>query len=451
MKRAAVCLALALGVLGRNHAAGCPPRADTSDNAAQSTTAAVDSSDPQPDDVRSALGRALDFLLRSQNPDGSWGGSNVSLTTWSGDIWSNPESHRAWRVATSGLCCLALLEAGNDVPPEASLTPATQTATSLPHGDPATVRAAIDRALTYLIANAQVKRPNEWDTMGCWAWIYDLQALAAAYADPRFADAPRRADLRRAAQTCLEQLAYNQSLAGGWGYLEFDEPRTARPQWATSFTTAAGVVALADARAAGLSVDPDMLRRAVWAVRRCRLPSGAYTYAVQVIPSPGRSTSVNAIKGSLSRIQSCNLALWLTENPAQHARAELPDRPAPAGAHVVAASQSAEPEITPARLRAGLDQFFREHRFLDIALQRPVPHEAYYQNSGYFYLFGHYYAARVIAQLPPADRAAYWPRLQHELLKLQRPDGSVWDYDHHGYAKPYGTAYTILALHESLR
>jgi len=349
--------------------------------------------------VQAAIKRGLEFLLQTQNPDGSWGGAWDSLTTWSGWTWSNPESHRAWRVATTGLCCLALLE----VEP----SPA--------------VEAALRRGLAYLAANALVKRPSEWDTMDCWAHIYGLQALAAALRDGRFNDTSADT-LRRAAEIHLQRLSQSQSLSGGWGYLEFRTPRTARPQWATSFTTAAGIVALVEAQQAGLDVDPQMLSRAARAVRRCRLPNGAYTYSVQAIPHPRRIGSIDRVNGSLCRIQVCNLALHL-----------------------------AEADVPQEWLRQGIEVFFREHRFLDIARLKPVPHEAFYQNSGYFYLFGHYYAARAIELLPASERAIWWPKLQYELLKIQSADGSFWDYDHHAYDRPYGSAYALLALVRSLR
>lgn len=352
-----------------------------------------------PGEVRTAIARGVAFLVNSQNSDGSWGGASDAITTWSGWTWSNPESHRAWRVATTGLACTALLDVGNS----------RETA------------AAVDRGLDYLTANALVKRPSEVDTMSCWAFIYGLQALATAYGDSRYADSPQRDAFRQAAQTHLRQLAYHQSLTGGWGYLEFDRPRTARPQWATSFTTAAGVVALIDARDAGLDVDPVMLRRAVKAVRRCWLPNGAYTYSVRAIPHPRKIGSINRVKGSTCRIQTCNLALLMGGD-----------------------------EISATRLQTGLDQLFEHHRFIDIALHKPIPHETYYQNSGYFYLFGHYYAARVIEQIPPDARPMYWPKLQHELIKIQQKDGSMWDYDHHAYDKPYGTAFALMALGRSL-
>jgi hypothetical protein len=351
--------------------------------------------------VRAGADRAREFLLRTQNADGSWGGAADAITTWSGETWSNPESHRAWRVATTGLCCLALSE---------------------PPASPA-ARAAIARGLDYLVVSAGVKRPDDWDTMGCWAWIYALQAIAAAERDPDVvADAQRLARLRGAAGTCLARLAFHQSLTGGWGYLEMDAPRTARPQWATSFTTAAAVVALVEARESGLPVDEAVLARAVGALRRCRVPGGAYTYSVEALPRPGRIGSVDQVNGALARIQSCNYALLVAGD-----------------------------DVSPARLCSGLDVFFREHRFLELAVLRPVPHEAWYQNSGYFYLYGHYYAARLIERLPAPQQAAYWPRLAQAVLRLQGSDGAIWDYDHHAYDKAYGSAYGLMALARAAR
>ena len=84
-------------------------------------------------------------------------------------------------------------------------------------------------------------------------------------------------------------------------------------------------------------------------------------------------------------------------------------------------------------------------------MHRPIPHEAYYYNSGYFYLFGHYYTALVIERLPPAEQPVWWRKLQREIVKTQQKDGSMWDYDMHRYDRPYGVAFGLMALGRSLR
>ncbi|MBI5864758.1 MAG: hypothetical protein HZB38_09665 [Planctomycetes bacterium] len=368
---------------------GGPP-SDASGQAAADSRAAA----------REAIAKGVAFLVGSQNEDGSWGGPRGAIWTFTGDVWSNPETHRVWKVATTGLAVIALARA------------------ELPQ-----TREACERGAKYLIANVDVHRPSEWDTADCWASIYALEAFAAILRCDWFArDEAFMQAVRRAAAVSVERLKQAEALGGGWGYLEFDQPRTQQPQWSTSFTTAAGMVALFDARSAGLPIDEELFTRARKAVRRCRLPSGAYTYSVPAIPDPRHSEWIDQIKGSLGRTQSCNLALL-----------------------------EAGEAIPEERIRDGLDDLFRYHRFLDIARNRPIPHEAYYYNSGYFYLFGHYYAARLISTLPAPQQEPYCILLRREVIKIQQADGAMYDYDMHAYHKPYGTAYGVMALVESLK
>jgi hypothetical protein len=350
------------------------------------------------DQVRESIVRGVAFLVGDQNSDGSWGGPQNAVYTFTGAVWSNPETHRSWKVATTALCVMALREVGQSEE----------------------AQAALDKGIDYLLANSDVKRPSEWDTMNSWAYLYALQALADVSADPRYADSPLAESTHAAAVKNFDYLAQFQSINGGWGYLEFSIPRTRRPQWGTSFTTASAVVAMAVARDHGLDIDKDVLNRAVRTVARCRLPNGAFTYNVRAIPNL-HSEYIDQVKGSLSRIQVCHIALLMGGQ-----------------------------DVPYDDLKTGLDSFFKHHRFLDIARNKPIPHENYYFNSGYFYLYGHYYAAMVIERLKPDDQAEYWPKLQYEVVKLQQADGSMWDYDMHNYHKAYGTAFSLMTLGRSV-
>ena len=343
------------------------------------------------EEAREALGRSLEWLVTTQNPDGSWA---VGVLDGMLELGFSIESVYAWQVASNALACLALREA-----PE---TPAR--------------RAALERGIGWLEATRPPKRGNDWDIDYVWGGLYGFTALTEIAADPRFQQGEWPARLARAARPFLTILEKNQIAEGGWGY--YDDPvYSKRPKWATSFSTAVVLPALKAGEERGWVADPATRARATRYVNRCALPNGAYAYDLSVIPWVG-GDSINEIKGSLSRIQVCNWALF----------------------------EVGEKRITLDRLREGLEQFFEHHRFLDVAFMDPIPHEAYYFNSGYFYLFGHYYAARVIELLPEPEREGWHARLRPHLVKVMRADGGSSDFLISGYMRVAGTALSALAL-----
>jgi hypothetical protein len=347
------------------------------------------------DAVTAAIDRGLEFLVKAQERDGSWGKPRSVMNF---ETFATIGTYEAWTVGTTGLVCMALMDSAT--------TPAQL--------------AALDRGLDFLLDRVFVKRVSDWDTDNVWGYIYGLHAFVRALAEPRFEKDPRREQMRAMAVALVEHLRRWQTPSGGWAYYDTDVT-SIPPVWATSFTTAAAVVAMQDARAVGIEVPSAMLDKAVTAIERSRLKNGAFSYSLDTIPNPSRLESIDQVKGSLCRIQVCQLALYR------------------------AGRASVE------QLEAGLDVFFHDHRFLDVARKKPIPHEAYYQNSGYFYLFGHFYAAMVLDQLPAASRARFAPKLQQEILKTQESDGSMWDFYISGYGRTYGTAFGVLGLKRSLK
>jgi hypothetical protein len=247
---------------------------------------------PTPDQVQTCLTRGVGFLLKDQNPDGSWG-SHRDAVLGLDDPFMNAPSQRAFTIGTTGLGCIAM----------ASI-PATGES-----------KAAYEKGLDYLIASAaDAKRISEWDCDNTWAYVYGLQALVQALSSPRLADdAPRRQKIAATIRALLERFKQYQTPLGGWGYYDAGDTTTFPPNWATSFMTAAAILALLDAQTAGFQPDREMLERAVRAIRRCRLPTGAYTYSLDLISVPRHGEGINNIKGSLGRIQVCNLALKRAE------------------------------------------------------------------------------------------------------------------------------------------
>lgn len=357
------------------------------------------------------IAKGTAYLLDSQEENGAFGHWRHPDT----EFWTNIGTHYAWQEATTGLAVIALLDIL-----ERDAIPA-----SIPR---ARIVSALERGVDHLTEHAAVKRPSDWDTDNVWAYTYGLAALTRAAGWSGFAlqaHAERRAGIRKTGEQLLQLLNSYQTPSGGWAYYA-DETLARRPAWATSFVTAAVVMGMFDAIELGWKVDEKRLARGIEAIKRCKLPNGAYTYSVQLFPSPGQLDNIDQIKGSLARIQVCNLALCRAND------------------------FEFNTGVSRYTLESGLGHFFKDHRFLDVARRKPIPHEAYYYNSGYFYFFGHYYAASVIERLPKKQRGKWIPRLWYEILKTQSGDGSMWDYWMHEYHKPYAVAYGVSALVRTL-
>jgi hypothetical protein len=347
------------------------------------------------EDVPLAIDSGLAYLLADQNEDGSWGGT-VNQTFTSG--FANRATYRMWQIGTTGLSTRSMLELGRTKEHEESA----------------------DRALDYLIAHAKAVRPAEWDVDNNWALVYGLDAIARALQHPRYADHEKTPALRQAGQTMLTGLAKYQSPRGGWGY--YSSPGANwRPEWCTSFMTAVGVLSLIEAKTAGLEVDEKMYAAAVRALEYTHLPNGAFDYDLRAVPRHLRLESINQIQGSLGRIQIGHLAL-----------------------------RRAGKDITDEDLIWGLEQFVKHHKFLVVARNKPIPHEAYYANAAYFYLFAHYYASQVLELLPVEQRAKFAPHIQAGILEAHQEDGAMWDFWIAKNTKPYGTSFGVMGLNYTL-
>ncbi len=127
---------------------------------------------------------------------------------------------------------------------------------------------------------------------------------------------------------------------------------------------------------------------------------------------------INRPGGSLGRSQACNVALRLW----------------------------GDPKITDTVLQTWLHRLFARNGWLSIGRKRPIPHESWFQVAGYFYYFGHYYAALCIEQLPDAQQPVFQAHLAATLMQLQEKDGSWWDYPLYNYHQQYGTAFALMSL-----
>ncbi len=349
-----------------------------------------------PEEASASIDRSVAYLLSTQGKDGAWGTSTVESLF---EIQYSNASFYAWKEAGAALAVMALLDVEE--------TPERQ--------------AALEKALRHIVDSPPPRRGNDWDIDNNWTNLYAFQAMVAAARDPRFASAEWRSKIDERGVDYYRLLEKHQDPFGGWGYYE-GPVVSRRPTWSTSFSTACVIPALIEARKRGWPVDRKVIDRAVAYVARCRLPNGAYEYDLNPIPRIRGGEEINSLKGSLGRTQIGNWALRV----------------------------AGRPEITDDTIRFGLEAFFRMHHFLDAARQKPIPHESYYANAGYFYFFGHYYAAKAINLLPVDERAPLHAKLRPHLVKAQWADGSSVDFIGSTYCWTASTAFSILALEAGL-
>jgi hypothetical protein len=363
------------------------------------THTAADGEAPTRAQIDEAMRRGVAHLVQSQRKHGSWGSTAPTLTV---DIYApGPDALRAYEVATSALAVSALLETGGEAPGVADAT---------------------RRGLDWLIANCRVRRASIDVLYNVWSHAYAIEAFARAL--PKETDAARRDAMKQAIATCVRMLQRFEYVEGGWGYYDFAS-HTANPAgMATSFSTASVLVALRAAKDAGADVPQRLVDRGVRLLGTLRHPDGAFAY------SWGHrfwaQGPINKLKGSLARTPACFEALR-----AWGAAAPDADRAA---------------RVTDAQVVAALENLRKDGRFLAVARKYPRPHEAWYQNSGYFVFYGYYHASRLLDVLTPERRAVEAGSMATYLVPLQEEDGSWWDYQLYGYHKPYGTAYVLMTL-----
>ena len=340
--------------------------------------------------VADAIASGVRFLVGFQNKDGSFG-SYTSGRDYE-VLASVPGSLHAFKAASTALCWMGL--------------------TSVPHRTDASEKAAA-KALGWLVENVRVRRPNGLEMYNIWAFGYGLQALSRALRTKAKGADP--AEIRRVCDRLVKVLGIYQCLDGGFTYYDF-KAKTYRPSDSSmSFCTATVLVALFEAKQAGIEVPEKLIARAVRSIRRCRKKNGSYLYGpyLEMVPRAG----INRPKGSSLRTQACNLALHLFDA-----------------------------DVTVEDLVSGLGILVKHHRFAVAGVRRPIPHESWYQVSGYFYLYGYAYAGMLMPRIPKRVRARLRPILARHLLKCRQPDGSFWDYPLYGFHKAYGTGFALMTL-----
>ncbi len=361
------------------------------------------SPEPVPDEeIVAAMERGVDFLLKDQNGDGSWGSPERTKEL---NILAGIGSHHAFRTAVTSLCVRALIELSAS--PQCQLKGA------------AAVRRAIERGEEYLFRELpRVRRDEPMLIYNVWSHAYGIQALVRMHGRLPH-DSARRARIEQEIREQYERLTRYESAEGGWGYLDFGAGTQRPNSFACSFVNATVLVAFHEAKEIGVSPPEKLVRRGVEGIIAQRNPDFSYLYGLYLRYHP--SMVINRPGGSLGRSQACNVATRLWGDTA----------------------------VTDSVLTEWLDRLIVRNGWLDMGRKRPIPHESHFMVAGYFYYYGHYYATLCVLQLPSKARPFYQDHLARILLSHQERDGSWWDYPLYNYHQQYGTAFALLSLEHS--
>lgn len=360
---------------------------------------AVPASAPTKADIEASISRGVAHLLDTQNADGSWGSARQTKGL---NIYAPvPGAHDAFRAAVTAMGITALIESGLAGP-----------------GSPA--RAAQQRAEAYLMERLpKVRRATGDAIYNVWTHGYGIQALVRMHEQAAEAgDEERCAAIRSLIDQQVDLLGRYESVDGGWGYYDF-RAQTRKPSSdSISFTTATMLVAFreAETRVPGVDVPDLLVDRAIRSINRQRKSDHSYLYGEYLKARP--MYGINRPGGSLGRSQACNIALryW------------------------------GDKTITDEIMIEWLERLGDRNGWLSMGRKRPVPHESWFQVAGYFFYYGHYYAALCVEDLPAEAAAPHKEMLAGILLSLQEKDGSWWDYPFYSYHQPYGTAFAIMTL-----
>lgn len=346
--------------------------------------------------VEQAITRGVDYLVRKQNADGSFGGPQRTKRL---NIYAPlPGAHDAFLAGASTLSLAGLVDS-NDQRAE--------------------VKKAIDAGEKWAAEKLPLLRRAEGTTTyNVWGHAYGLRAFSRLY--PLAKDDPaQQQKLKELAQQQIDLANRYEDLNGGWGYLDvFDGLRTQKPSGiTTSFTSATMMLAMKEASdVMGVTLDPKITKTTLASIRLQQFPDFTYAYSHMHHMYP--HGEINRRNGSLARSQACNAALRAFDDP----------------------------KITNEVLTTWCDNFIEFEPWLDHGRKKPKPHESTFKISGYFYYYGVYYFTESAKHLPIEKQRDLAKKLARIILTRQEKDGSWWDYPLYDYHQPYGTGYVLMSL-----
>jgi len=301
-----------------------------------------------------------------------------------------------YRVGGTSICAMAL-----------TLAPGYE--------DDARRRDAVERAAGFVVRSVDHPLMSHENIVGTydvrgWGYTYGLTFLLHLQRRDLVPDAVSKDQIDHAVRFFIKGIEATEiPQSGGWNYARrggFDQPGPMSP-----FMTAPTLLALYEAKRQGYDVDAALVERALDALERARLDSGAYVYS-------GTARRVNdraKVPGAIGRMAAAELALRL------------------------AGRSSA------ADLRGAVDAFIVHWEWLDKRRAQHGTHVAPYGIAPYYFYFAHYYAAMAVEALPAQDRDEYRRRVRELIFDVRLEDGT-WNDRVFKRSANYGTAMAMMTL-----
>ncbi|MEY4116872.1 MAG: hypothetical protein RLZZ116_200 [Planctomycetota bacterium] len=302
-----------------------------------------------------------------------------------------------YRVGGTSIACMALLAAPG-------------------FADDAARKDAVSRAIDFVAKSKDEpllspEYAGNYDVRG-WAHCYGLRFLVAAKKANAVGDA-QKAAVDAAIAFYLDALKKTEiPQVGGWQYAR--GPGIENPCPTSPFMTAPCLMALLEAKAAGLEVSDELLARTVKSLELTRGESGYVAYnALKQARDDAKQ-----IPGAIGRMCALEVAL---------ARAGNGDE---------------------TRLRFAVEKFFEFWPELEKRRKKQGTHVAPYGVAPYYFFYAFTHAAMAIEHLPESERAANRTRFRELLFKVRDGDGT-WNDRVFPRSASFGTAMSVLALVEA--
>lgn len=266
-----------------------------------------------------------------------------------------------------------------------------------------------------------------YDVRG-WGHAYGL-AFLLLLREQKLVPKELAQDVDLAITKLVTMLQETEIETGGWNYSRPSGSHAAtakRPKNAkkdaparlsspSTFMTAPTLQILFEAARQGERVDAGVIERALKTLEDARLDTGAFQYGTNKAAQNGKG--FEDVPGAVGRMTVCETTLFL------------------------AGRGSVE------RVRTAIDAFFTHWEWLEKRRKQPKTHEPPYMIAPYYFFYAHRYVAQGIEFLPEAERAGYREKLYALLWKVREEDGG-WNDRVFPRSESFGTAMTLLALHE---